>query len=360
MSKLTTKLLCLALALCMVLGLAACGKASDKKDDAEKETTATQQSDKTETKLAGTYVLSAAEYEGQTLGKEELDLIGLYDYECYIILEADGTGTLALEGDVDDICWNSQKLWSSADESDSMAFTVNGKTLSVELEGVTLSFTKGQIPAAPQEDEDETDETQPDENETVEASSTTYRLSGATYAGEALGIEELSTLGLTPASCYIVLNTDGTGILCLEGQAMEIAWENGKMWDPANAEDVMPFTLNGNEITVVEDETTLIFTVSAAPTANGDRYVLVYAEMEGEKLTAADLALLGLTEEDCYLDLAEDGTGKLVLMGESMDIEWEEGKLWMPGAPDEIIPYTVNGDEITIDMMGLVLILKKA
>lgn len=354
MSKSICKLLCIALAMCMILSLAACGKKA-----AEPATTAPKATEPKQTKVpahiahAGTYVLTSAEYDGTVMGKEELDLLGLYDYECYVILKDDGTGTLAMEGKLEDICWDETKLWSPGDEEGYVEFTVDGENLSLEMDGVTLTFTLGQIPSAPAKEEESEGDVVFGED------ATTYRLSSATIEGETLGKQELSLLGLSSASCYVVLAPDGTGLLCLMGDSSQIAWEGTKLWDPADETDVMEFTLSGNDLSIVVEDMTLTFTAGTVTAARGDRYALVSAEMEGEKFSGEELALLGMTGEDCYLELCEDGTGVLALLGENTDIQWEDGKLWMAGFTEETISFTQNGDEITIDMEGLILTLKK-
>lgn len=117
MKNTITKLLCVAMVLCMLLTLAACGN-------------------------AGKYVLSAAKIDGEKYDADELEEIGLDPEDCYIELKADGTGEVSLFGDEEDIEWKGNEMWPEDDEDDVQEFDIDGKELTIEMDGQKLIFTK--------------------------------------------------------------------------------------------------------------------------------------------------------------------------------------------------------------------------
>ena len=119
MKNMITKLLCVAMVLCMVLSLSACGFL-----------------------VAGTYTLSGAEIQGEEYDADDLESLGLDPDECYIKLEADGTGEVNLFGDEMDIEWKDDEMWPEDDEDDIQEFEIDGKDLILEYEGEKLIFTK--------------------------------------------------------------------------------------------------------------------------------------------------------------------------------------------------------------------------
>lgn len=64
-------------------------------------------------------------------------------------------------------------------------------------------------------------------------------------------------------------------------------------------------------------------------------------------------------EEFFYLELNKDGTGKLCMMGEEMEMEWDEEHIWPVDEADEPVEYTISGKKLTMSQDGTTIILKK-
>lgn len=76
----------------------------------------------------------------------------------------------------------------------------------------------------------------------------------------------------------------------------------------------------------------------------------MYAEYMGEDMTM---------EEFCSLKLNKDGTGTLVLMGEEMEMEYDDEYIWPVDEADEKVEYTFKNGKLTMAQDGAELIFKK-
>ena len=73
---------------------------------------------------------------------------------------------------------------------------------------------------------------------------------------------------------------------------------------------------------------------------------------------AAELSGMDLNEF-LYLQLNDDGTGVMSMMGEEMEMAYEDGKIWPVGDEDEKIPFTVKGNTLTIEQDDMKMVFKK-
>jgi len=117
MKNTITKLLCVAMVLCMLLTFTACG-------------------------VAGTYVLSEAKINGEKYDLDEMEDLGIDPDDCYIELKSDGTGEVSLFGEETDIEWEDDEMWPEDDEDDVLEFEIDGDELILEMEGQELIFVK--------------------------------------------------------------------------------------------------------------------------------------------------------------------------------------------------------------------------
>ena len=88
----------------------------------------------------------------------------------------------------------------------------------------------------------------------------TYVLSEAKIDGEKYDADELEELGLDPDDCYVELNSDGTGEVCLFGEEVDIEWEDDEMWPEDDEDEVLEFEIDGKELTLEYEGEELIFT----------------------------------------------------------------------------------------------------
>ena len=85
-------------------------------------------------------------------------------------------------------------------------------------------------------------------------------------------------------------------------------------------------------------------------TANGETYTLDQLKELYEGM--------GIDFPDMYLQLNEDGTGKLVLGDDdSNKVEWKPGVI---SADGEEVKYTIDGDKLSMEKDGQKIVFKKA
>ncbi len=114
------KILCSALAAIMLLCLTACGGSG----------------------IAGRYEFYSMDMGGGIeITAESLEALG-GEMEMYIELEDNGTGTMALDGEVVDMGWADGEIWPTDDPSDKIGFEVDGDSLTIEYDGVQMVFKK--------------------------------------------------------------------------------------------------------------------------------------------------------------------------------------------------------------------------
>lgn len=89
------------------------------------------------------------------------------------------------------------------------------------------------------------------------------------------------------------------------------------------------------------------------------RYDLVSMEAGGQTLDIAALQALAGTTADMYIELNSDGTGVMKMDSEVTDMVYADGKIWPVGAPDEKVPFTVDGDTLPLEQDGVKMVFKK-
>ena len=89
-----------------------------------------------------------------------------------------------------------------------------------------------------------------------------------------------------------------------------------------------------------------------------DGETITMADLE-EQLDAAGMAGEIDMDEFCYLELDKDGTGILVLMGEEMEMEYDDEYIWPVDEADEKVEYTFKSGKLTMEQDGMKLVFKK-
>lgn len=84
-------------------------------------------------------------------------------------------------------------------------------------------------------------------------------------------------------------------------------------------------------------------------------YVLDSVSSEGQVMDKELLKLIGL--DDSYVILKEDGTGRMCLVGEVIDLKWSDGNITIEGVDTE---YTIKGDELTFSVEGDAMVFKRS
>ena len=91
----------------------------------------------------------------------------------------------------------------------------------------------------------------------------------------------------------------------------------------------------------------LVLTLSACSV--GGTYNFVRMEADGETYDAEAVKALGKDPDSCYICLWADGTGMLSIFGQTVDIEWEDGRLWPGGSPEDAVAYQLEGNTLTLE-----------
>ena len=121
--KLGRILVAVLLVLSLTLCLAACG-------DKEKGSS-----------IAGKYNFYSMTYDGETMTADDLAELGT-NVEMYLRLNADGTGIMYSEGESVDMAYANGQIWSVDEPDEKVDFTVKGNTLTMEQEGMVMTFKK--------------------------------------------------------------------------------------------------------------------------------------------------------------------------------------------------------------------------
>ena len=337
MKKYLRSILCLLLALCMVMCFAAC----DKDEDEEEEDS-----------IAGTYVLDSMEVDGEKISGEDLADIGFDPETCYIVLNKDGTGTVCLDGDIAEIEWDDETLTA---EGDSIEYTIKNGKLTIEIEGSTMTFKKTSKKISSEK---------PKEPEEPEVQTETYEIYAMISNGMVLKQSDLASAGMTADNSYILLNSDGTASFTFMGETEQMGWNSTGMWPLSDDTDVAAIEFDGDVLTITSDDFSLIFLlegshqvpeIEVTSEAVGT-YYLYSMTMEGQTLSRTDLQAAGLDYTSIYITLNADNTGKLVTDGDTESFEWDEEVL--DDGIDEI-PYTLDGDILTIEYEGVKMSFQK-
>lgn len=131
--KLVKILVCLAMILSLMLCVAACG------EDEGMIGSITGGSSKSS--IAGKYEFYSMTYDGETVTAEDLAEAGS-DTEMYIRLDNDGTGIMYTDGETVDVVYGNGQLWAVDEPDEKLDCTIEGNTLTTEIEGVVTIFKK--------------------------------------------------------------------------------------------------------------------------------------------------------------------------------------------------------------------------
>jgi len=353
MKKYLSRILCLLMALALVFCFAACVSDKDSKEAEKGET---------ESSVAGTYMLDSMEYEGEKMTAEDLENAGYVLEDFFIILNKDGTGTLCTDGSAEELEWNEDEIIDPATD-EAYPYTLKGDKLTVEIEGAEMTFKKTSKKLTVPEKEEE-------EEEKPEVSATTYVIYAATSDGVTLSGADLIAAGMTTANTYITLNSDGTALFAFLGEENTMGWNSVGMWSASDPTDVATMSIDGDVLAITSDDFSMYFVkegssqtpdLPANSTTTGSiagRYELYglsdgTATYEGASLLLIVQALeLETLDDYMYLELNEDGTGKLVPLGIEGPLEYNQTHLWFEGDSSNLISYTFENGKLTFSMEG--------
>lgn len=87
------------------------------------------------------------------------------------------------------------------------------------------------------------------------------------------------------------------------------------------------------------------------------KYTITSLSVNGTEVNLQDLAkAAGASLDEFYIELKEDGTGSINAYGEAQNLTWDKKNLTKDG---EAVPYTVNGNELSIVQEGMTIKAEK-
>ena len=337
MAKCKKLLLCL-LVLSLLLTAAACGKQGAKEVDP-----------------SGYYPLKSIQKDG-----EEVDpaTLGMEKEEAFLLLNEDGTAALCLFGELTDLTWKNGKLRPvEGEDTDPIAFTLEEKLLTFELEDMQFTFRLSK-------------DDPPDLDEVREALSKpilpdgVYVLDSIEAEGVTMDAAQLKDLGI---NAYIEFFDDGTGTLAtVTGEAEDFTWEDGTIFSDG---DKLTYTLDGDTLTVKEEEGTMVFIAGEKPeitppvtTPDPDeddlpsgRYSLTAVTVDGQTVSGDDLVTAGLS--DSYIEFRNNGTATISAMGSTEELTWSGTTLTDSVGIKQ--SYLYDDDTVTIEMNGMKMVFSE-
>ena len=102
----------------------------------------------------------------------------------------------------------------------------------------------------------------------------------------------------------------------------------------------------------------MLLCLTACGSKLAGRYDFYSMDMDGMQITAESLEAMGGAIE-MYIELDKDGTGVMSSGGEVAAMEWADGEIWPAEDPTDRVPFTVEGDLLTIQYEDMIMVFKK-
>ena len=83
-----------------------------------------------------------------------------------------------------------------------------------------------------------------------------YVFKEMSYSGMKISAEEAE---LDPEENYIDLNADGTAVMCINGDAENMLWEDGQIWAKDHENDKADFEIDDGELTIEVNNMEMVF-----------------------------------------------------------------------------------------------------
>ena len=83
-----------------------------------------------------------------------------------------------------------------------------------------------------------------------------YVFKEMSYSGMKISAEEAE---LDPEENYIDLNADGTAVMCINGDAENMLWEDGQIWAKDHETDKADFEIDDGELTIEVNNMEMVF-----------------------------------------------------------------------------------------------------
>ncbi len=253
------RIIALLLALAMLFALTACGSSENSKAESSASTASKEESSaasdeaagkKANDDVVGTYKLSSM--SGDDTSPEDLELMESMGLRCLLVLEADGTGSLDMYGEVESITWDDDHIYSDGDPAD---YSFRWGELTISDDDISMTFvklTEEEIAAL-------------NDPASAPASASTvagfYEVSSMSVGDATMGVNSLAEQDITPNNTYVFLEDDTSGYISLfDGVEMPLTLDTKFM--VVNGEAIS-YTLENDTISITverdDDEVGLTF-----------------------------------------------------------------------------------------------------
>ena len=190
----------------------------------------------------------------------------------------------------------------------------------------------------------------------------TWRLTDMTEDGEPLSDEDRAMMEAMAGEFFLELNEDGTGLISMFGDTVELRWADGKMFEEGEEDDAIEYTIDGDTLTMGDDEMTMTFTRGGEepekepeeePGTEVDlndpvgTWKLVSMKEDGETISDEDLAMMEAIGMEITLELKEDGTGVLTIFDETTELHWKDGIMYEDDE-DDAVEYVIEDGVLTM------------
>ena len=242
------RIIALFLALTFVFTLAACGSsgaenagssasAESKKDESAEETAGKKASED----VIGTYKLLSM--TGDDTSPEDLEMMESLGLRSLLVLDADGTGTLDIFGEVQNITWDDDHIYKDGRPA---VYSFRWGELTISDGDNAMTFVKltdeeiaalGNSPTAPI---------------SSNTGASFYEISSMVDGDATLGVSSLADQGITPDNTYIFLENDSSGVISLfDGVEKPVSVDTKFMVVNGSA---LEYTMENDSITITVDK----------------------------------------------------------------------------------------------------------
>ncbi len=291
--------------------------------------------------ICGSYTLSGMDDGSGTDMSQYLPMLAAMGMSATLEIGEDGAATLDLFGEVEEFTFNFEKGVADVDGTE-LAYTYEDGTLSFGADGMTMTFTKGDLPTAK-----------------GEGTFDYYELeSYVDEKGEDLSKEAAAEAKIDQTPSLMIFEA-GDAVLDFYGQSMDLAFDFEKNVFVAEEKEI-PFTLDKEVLSFQDTEgATLSFHLADPGYVGPYSLIALVSEEEGDITEQLELlSSMGLAPT---LSIDEEGKGTLDLFGEQTDILFDFEAMTAQAEDDDetVMTFTYENGIITFEEEGNSMTFKR-
>ena len=86
-----------------------------------------------------------------------------------------------------------------------------------------------------------------------------YDLVTMEAGGQSMDIAALKALTGQEMDMYLELNSDGTGVMKMDGETTEMVYDDSQIWPASDPDDKVAYTVDGDTLTIEQDGVKMVF-----------------------------------------------------------------------------------------------------